>query len=254
MVVPIMLYLVPEIRNKWGKRAMWVSAGLCALSSMGSYSRGAALALAAMLAFLWLKSSEKIKLGVLLAAVSPLALVFMPEEWHNRIDTINNYEEDGSAMGRINAWRMAINLAADHPLTGGGLQIYNRFIFSQYAPNPNDVHAAHSIYFQVLGEHGYIGLALFLGMYLVSWRSGSWIVKHTRHLPELQWASRLARMLQVSLIGFMVGGAFLSLAYFDVPYYLMVIMMATRLLVGKILKERASQAPAALKREAEGVA
>lgn len=254
MVVPLMLYLVPEIRNKWGKRAMWVAAGLCALSSMGSYSRGAALALAAMLGFLWLKSNEKFKLGVLLAAVSPLALVFMPEEWHNRIDTINNYEEDGSAMGRINAWRMAMNLAADHPITGGGLQIYNRHIFSLYAPNPNDVHAAHSIYFQVLGEHGYVGLALFLGMYLVSWRSGSWIVRQVRHVPELQWASRLARMLQVSLIGFMVGGAFLSLAYFDVPYYLMVIMMATRLLVSKILNERTAQSSAQRKREAEGVA
>lgn len=254
MVVPLMLYLVYVIDHKWGKRAMWAAAGLCVLASLGSYSRGAALALAGMLAFLWLKSHEKLKLGLLLVMMIPPALLFMPEQWHNRIDTINNYEQDGSAMGRINAWQMAINLAADRPLVGGGFTIYNGELFGLYAPIPDDIHAAHSIYFQVLGEHGYVGLVLFLLIYLVVWRNGSWVIKHARDVPELEWAGRLVRMAQVSLIGFMVGGAFLSLAYFDVPYYVMVIMVATRLLVERTLAERAAQPPAALAKEAHGVA
>ncbi|WP_426320408.1 putative O-glycosylation ligase, exosortase A system-associated [Pseudoduganella sp. R-43] len=254
MVVPLMLFLGGLITSKWGKRAMWAAAGLCVLAALGSYSRGAAVALAAMLGFLWLKSQEKLKLGALMVVLAPLALVFMPEQWHSRIDTINTYEQDSSAMGRINAWKMAINLANDHPLFGGGYQIYNKFIFQLYAPNPDDIHAAHSIYFQVLGEHGYVGLALFLLLYLVVWRNGTWVIRHAGELPELEWTIRLVRMLQVSLIGFMVGGAFLSLAYFDVPYYIMVIMVATRLLVQKTLKEQAAQAPAALEKEAESVA
>jgi len=254
MVVPLMLFLVSLISSKWGKRAMWASAGLCVLAALGSYSRGAAVALAAMLGFLWLKSQDKLKLGALMVVLAPLALVFMPEQWHNRIDTINTYEQDGSAMGRINAWKMAINLANDHPLFGGGFQIYNKYIFQLYAPNPDDIHAAHSIYFQVLGEHGYVGLALFLLMYLVVWRNGTWVIRHAGKVPELEWATRLVRMLQVSLVGFMVGGAFLSLAYFDVPYYIMVIMVATRLLVQKTLKEAAMQPPAVLEQEVEGVA
>jgi hypothetical protein len=49
-------------------------------------------------------------------------------------------------------------------------------------------------------------------------------------------------MIQVSLIGFAVGGAFLSLLYFDVPYYLMAAMVATRVLVEKELKEKAAAA------------
>lgn len=254
MVVPLMLYLVPLIANKWGKRAMWASAGLCALASLGSYSRGAALAMAAMLSFLWLKSHNKLKLGVLLVMMAPLALVFMPEQWHSRIDTINNYEQDGSAMGRINAWMMAINLAADHPLTGGGLQIYNAEIFSRYAPNPEDIHAAHSVYFQVLGEHGYVGLLLYLALYFVVWRNGTWVINNAGRLPELEWAPRLVRMLQVSIVGFLVGGAFLSLAYFDVPYYIMVIMVATRLLVERTLTEHATQKVLAQEKEAHSVA
>ncbi|XLZ68457.1 putative O-glycosylation ligase, exosortase A system-associated [Massilia sp. SR12] len=254
MVVPLMLYLVSLIANKWGKRAMWAAAGLCALASLGSYSRGAALAMAAMLCFLWLKSHNKMVMGTLLVVMAPLALVFMPEQWHSRIDTINNYEQDGSAMGRINAWMMAINLAADYPLTGGGLQIYNAEIFSRYAPNPEDIHAAHSIYFQVLGEHGYVGLLLYLALYFVVWRNGSWVINNAGRLPELEWAVRLVRMLQVSIVGFLVGGAFLSLAYFDVPYYIMVIMVATRLLVERTLKEQAGQKVPAQEKEADSVA
>ena len=157
-------------------------------------------------------------------------------------------------MGRINAWRMAINLAADHPLFGGGFTIYNKFIFQLYAPVPDDIHAAHSIYFQVLGEHGYVGLALFLLMYLVVWRNGKWVARQADNIPELEWATRLVRMLQVSLVGFMVGGAFLSLAYFDVPYYIMVIMVATRLLVERMLKERAANPPVQPREEVQGVA
>jgi probable O-glycosylation ligase (exosortase A-associated) len=254
LVVPLMLYLVPLVANKWGKRALWMAAGLCALASLGSYSRGAALALAAMLGFLWLKSHDKARLGALLVVMAPLALVFMPEQWHNRIDTIDNYEQDSSAMGRINAWKMAINLAGDHPLSGGGFTIYNREIFGRYAPVPDDVHAAHSIYFQVLGEHGYVGLLLYLSLFVIVWRNGSWVIKHAGDMPELQWASRLARMLHVSLLGFLVGGAFLSLAYFDVPYYVMVIMVATRLLVERTLREGAAQAPVASPKESESVA
>ena len=86
------------------------------------------------------------------------AIMFMPDVWETRMSTIETYEEDGSAMGRINAWTMAYNLANARPIVGGGFEIYTRRMFQQYAPDPEDVHSAHSIYFQMLGEHGYVGL------------------------------------------------------------------------------------------------
>ena len=63
----------------------------------------------------------------------------------------------------------------------------------------------------------------------------------------MQWASDLARMIQVSLVGYAVGGAFLNLAYYDVPYNLMVALILTRILVEKQLRseEEASRAAAA---------
>jgi probable O-glycosylation ligase (exosortase A-associated) len=232
-----------QIANKWGRRAMVVSMLLCAIASLGTYSRGAALAMAAMLGLLWLKSKHKLKLGLVLLVLAPLALVFMPDQWHARIDTINTYEQDASAMGRINAWWMAFNLANDRPLFGGGFDIYDRAVFGRYAPVPDDVHAAHSIYFQVLGEHGWVGLLLYLAIGWLTWRTGSWVVRNVEHRPDLAWASELTRMVQVSLLGFMVGGAFLSLAYFDVPYYLMSAMVAVKLLVEKEIAAQSTPAP-----------
>ncbi len=252
MIIPLMYYLLGQIANKWGKRAMVLSICLCAIASLGSYSRGAALAMGAMLGFMWMKSQHKAKLGLVLVALAPLALVFMPDQWHARIDTINTYEQDASAMGRINAWKMATNLANAHPLFGGSFDIYTREMFSRYAPVPDDVHAAHSIYFQVLGEHGWVGLGLYLLLGFLTWRAGSWVLRNADKVPELQWACDMVRMLQVSLLGFMVGGAFLSLAYFDVPYFLMAALVALRLQVEKELAERASAKP--VERDAHALA
>jgi probable O-glycosylation ligase (exosortase A-associated) len=231
MVIPLMYYLHSLQKNRYARHAFIASMLLCGVASLGSYSRGAAIAMTAMVAFFWIKSNNRIVIGVLLAFVVPVVVVLMPSQWHERIDTINTYEEDGSAMGRINAWHMATNLALDRPLVGGGFQIYDAEIFQKYAPVPQDVHAAHSIYFQILGEHGFVGLFLYLALGVLSWRNGTATIRLARPYPQLAWGANLAKMVQVSLLGFAVGGAFLSLAYFDVPYYLMVALAAIRSII-----------------------
>jgi putative inorganic carbon (HCO3(-)) transporter len=235
MVIPLMFYLMKITTNRWGRYAFMASMGLCAFASLGSYSRGALLAIAAMGAFLWLKSKEKLTVGLVLALLVPVMLLAMPQQWHARMDSIGEYKEDESAMGRVNAWYMATNLAMDRPL-GGGFEIYDAGVFARYAPVPEDVHAAHSVYFQVLGEHGFLGLFLYLALGFLTWRTGSWVIKNSRLDPELKWAAELVPLLQVSMLGFAVGGAFLSLAYFDVPYFIMAAMVATRLVVERHLK------------------
>lgn len=234
IVIPLMYYLIGNMRTRAARWALMASILLCALASLGSYSRGAALAIGAMTIVLWFKSQNKLSLGMLLAVAVPFLVFLMPSQWHERIDTIHTYEEDSSAMGRINAWRMAFNLANDRFL-GGGFEIYDSEVFARYAPIPLDVHAAHSVYFQVLGEHGWVGLLLYLTLGVMIWRTGSWIVRHAGQIPALNWAVRLATMLQVSMVGFAVGGAFLSLVYFDVPYLIMAAMVATRMVVAKQL-------------------
>jgi putative inorganic carbon (HCO3(-)) transporter len=223
-ITPLIAYLITQVDSKWLKRGVMGIAGLTALAAIGSYSRGALLGACAMGFFLWLKSSQKFKTGLAIAVLVPIVLLSMPPEWTGRMQTIETYEEDESATGRINSWMFALNVANAFP-QGGGPNVFSPHMFMLYAPNPERYYDAHSIYFQVLGELGYFGLALFLTLFAVSWRLGSKIVRFCRGKEELEWASMLARMCQVSMIGYMTAGAFLTLAYYDLIYYVITILV-----------------------------
>ena len=250
MTIPLLRYLQLQATRRWIRHALLAAMLLSGLSALGSHSRGALLAIAAMLAFLLLKSRAKVVTGLAFLVLIPVGIGIMPDTWEDRMWSIANYEEDASAQGRINAWMMAFNLAKDRALTGGGFEIYNQDTFARYAPNPTDVHAAHSIYFQMLGEHGFIGLFLFVLLWLLVWRDASWIDRQARRLEGWQWASDLARMVQVALVGYAVGGAFLNLAYYDVPYDLLVALLVTRILLEKQLRSADPAASVAAPRNA----
>jgi putative inorganic carbon (HCO3(-)) transporter len=227
IVIPLIYFLRSLYTQPWVRHALLFAMVLTATAAIGSQSRGALLAIVAMAVLLWTRVQQKALFGTFIIIVSLSLVSFMPDSWHERMGTISEYKEDNSALGRINAWYMAWNLATDR-FFGGGFEIYNGAIFEKYAPDPTDVHAAHSIYFQVLGEHGFIGLTFFLLMWFLTWRWAGWLRVHAKSSPDTEWASVLGSMIQVSLIGYAVGGSFLSLAYFDLPYNLLVLAVITR--------------------------
>jgi len=227
MCIPLIQVLRTEARNLWVRRGLLASMLLCAVAGLGSHSRGALVALAAMALVMWWRGKNKMMAGTVMAVMVVLMIGFLPDAWFARMNTIGEYQEDGSAMGRINAWWMAWNLAKAN-FFGGGFEIYNFENFRRYALDPEDVHAAHSIYFQILGEHGFVGLGLFLLLWLLVWRSAGILRKQGAKQPETQWLANLGAMCQVSLVAYAVGGAFLSLAYFDLPYNVLLLVVAGR--------------------------
>lgn len=228
VIIPMLNFLRSLLTKSWHKNAMVVAMILCAASSLGSHSRGALLALVAMAILLWWRSPSKLFNGIAIASSGVFLVLFMPAEWSERMNTIENYQDDKSAMGRINAWWMAWNLAVNRFPIGGGFEVYNPFTFGRFAPDPSDIHAAHSIYFQILGEHGFVGLLLYLMIWFSCWRTAQWLRSNGNKHSESQWVVALGSMAQVSMIGFFVGGAFLSLAYYDLPFNLMVILVVTQ--------------------------
>lgn len=224
MTVPLIRYLQLIARNVWIRHAMTAALVLTALSAMGTHSRGALIGIVAMGTFLWLKSRSRLFTALLGVVAVSLILSIMPQQWFDRMETIENYEQDTSALGRINAWHMAFNMAKSRPL-GGGFESFRSEMFAAYAPEPSRVHDAHSIYFEVLGEHGFVGLALFLALGLMTWRTASWIIRRARGDPQSRWAADLAAMVQVSLVGYGSSGAFLGLAYFDLYYTLIAVVV-----------------------------
>ena len=241
MVIPLIYYVYLTSKHywlRWGLRGAMV---LCAASALGSQSRGAMLALCATGAMLWYKSSHKLAVGLALLLLVPAALIVMPDSWKSRMQTIETYEQDSSASHRLVAWEEMFNVAKDRLPIGGGYELATQGIWNRYSPSPGSpLVVAHSSYFQMLGEHGFVGLTLFLSALLAAWSTGNWIRRKTRDREEWRWAFDLASMIQVSLVGYMVGGAFLDMTYFDVTFYLLAALAVTRALVEKELRHHAS--------------
>lgn len=230
MVIPLMRYLQLTATRFWIKHGMTGAMVLTAFAVIGTQSRGAMLGTVALLFFLFLKSRKKFFYTILAAVTAVMIFSFMPQEWHERMHSIENYQEDASAMGRINAWTFAFNLAKDR-FTGGGFNTFRGPSFAVYAPNPTDVHDAHSIYFEVLGEHGFVGLTLFLTLALMAWNTASRIRKTAKGNPEISWMGDLAAMIQVSMVAYAVGGSFIGQAYFDLYYVLIALLVACKMML-----------------------
>lgn len=224
MTIPLMRFLQLTTDSKWIKRGLMAAMFLCAIAALGSQSRGAFVAIAAMGLVLWWRGENKLVPAVLMIMASVALLSFMPETWWDRMGTIATYQEDDSATQRINAWTMAWNIAKDN-LFGAGFMVAKPSICALYSPIPLDCRAAHSIYFMVLGEHGFIGLFLFLLMWIFVWKSAGRLRRQGKKLPQTMWLSHMGAMCQVSLAGYAVGGAFLSLSYYDLPYNILVLVV-----------------------------
>jgi putative inorganic carbon (HCO3(-)) transporter len=235
--IPLMRFLQMQVPYRWARWGLGLLMLLSAVAALGTQSRGALIAIVAMAGMLWWRNGNKLGFGVLLMLVGLAIVAFMPSAWEERMKSITDYEQDGSAMGRINAWWMAWNLAKAN-FAGGGFDIYNASVFQRYAPNPTDIHAAHSIYFQVLGEHGFVGLILFVLIWILVWRSAEVMRKKGRADPATQWTADLGAMSQVALIGYLVGGMFLSLSYFDLPYNILVLVVSSRRWLESVQRER----------------
>jgi putative inorganic carbon (HCO3(-)) transporter len=232
VVVPLINYIRLNSQMKAVRTGAGVIMGLCLVSVFASYSRGALLGLCGMGVFLWLKSRARLMPAIAIVLALSIGFNFMPERWTDRMNSIGTYDEDTSAQGRIAMWQASVAIASQRMLGAGFLGPYNQGVVDLYAPGTH-ARAVHSIYFEVIGEHGYIGFFLWILIPIFAWRNGSWIIRHTRQRSDFKWMEDLARMLQVSLIGYLVGGAFLSLSYWDFYFTLVAILAAMRTLAAR---------------------
>jgi probable O-glycosylation ligase (exosortase A-associated) len=222
MTLPLMRYLQLHSARKLVRIGLGVGILLTGIAVLGTYSRGGLIGLVVVAAALLLKGRRKFALIATLVLVGTVAYHFMPPQWTARMGTLKDAKQTDSGQTRIQSWEFSANLALHRPLVGGGFDAYeNAGTWVRYAPEGATQRAVHSIYFRVLGEQGFVGLALFLAMLAASWRSCARVRKRTRDSPDARWAFDLASMLQVSLAAFMSAGAFLPMTYFDLSYQLM---------------------------------
>jgi putative inorganic carbon (HCO3(-)) transporter len=239
VTVPLMNYLRLQSKHRIVRYALLIAIVLTMFSIVGSYSRGALVGLLAMSAFLWLKSKRKMVAAIAIPAAVFLVIMFMPSDWVARMYTINAYQRDASAEDRLAIWHVAWTMAVHRPLTGAGFMgPYVQSVVNQFDPG-QPARAVHSIWFEVLGEHGFITFFVWVGISLAGFMVARRIIKSASGVPDLQWAVDLARMSQVSVVAYLVSGTFLSLSYWDFYFTMLVAVAATREYVRQALGEPA---------------
>lgn len=239
MTLPLMRYLHLQATNKLMRWGLAASMMITTFAILSTYSRGGFIALCAVGFMLWLKSRHKMAFALVLLIMAPIMIKAMPAKWKERMHTIENTDEnsmDDSAKGRLNAWRFAINLVEHRPIQGGGFRVFISPAFAQYAPDPTSRHDAHSIYFQYLAEHGIPGFLAFVGIGISTMLTAAGVARRARSVPALAWMVDLVKMVQVSLIGFAVGGAFVGLGYFDLSFHLASIVVLCKVILNDTLR------------------
>ena len=250
MILPLCGYLMTE----YGKQSVVIRFGLLGLmgllvtSIIGTQSRGGFVALMGLAAYMFIKSDRKILLSILTIALVAALSNIVTDEWSSRMDTIGEASDDASFMGRVTAWKLSFIMAMRHPLFGGGFKAleyfpvwsslsqdffsYSFFYTGEALPDPVKARAAHSVYFQVLGDHGFAGLAIFLTFLTLTFLSVRDVAIRARKRPETAWIAQLATMLQLAIFAYCLGGAALSFAYFEMLYAIcgLVVILKLRIL------------------------
>ena len=234
--IPLMYYLLNTTPFRWMKIGIWIAMIMMFFSVIGSHSRGALLGVIAMAGYFVWRTRHRGPVIIAGVIVVLVGIWFVPEAWIARMDTISEYEADASAMGRLEVWTFATKLALDNPVTGGGFHVSSiNDLYLSYMPNAEHGKSFHSIWFEMLGAHGFVGLAIFITMLYLMWSTCRRIRNQTKHIPRLAWAADLASMIQVSLVGYVVTGTFVNLAFFHLIYTIIGIVIGLSVVVQREL-------------------
>lgn len=254
VVLPLMNYLRLHSAHPIVRFGLAAAMALTLFSVVGSYSRGALLGLAAVSLVLWWRSQRKLVSAVVVLIALAGTANFMPAAWWDRMNSIGSYQQDASATDRLRLWGGAWKLALDRPLVGSGFRgPYTRSVMDRVAPDV-PARAIHSIWFEFLGEHGFPAFAIWLGMILGALTYTFRLARLAKDRPELRWAYDLARMIQVSIVAYCVGGSFLSLSYWDCFWAVLLIAPAAYAAAQKMIEGEATQAaPASWRRAGASV-
>jgi probable O-glycosylation ligase (exosortase A-associated) len=192
----------------------------CLMGVMGTTSRGAFLGVGGAFIYGWLFVSRKRAVGaVLLAVVAAVAVVMAPAGYFARMNTVKEYDKDNSAQARIQAWTAGFHMALDHPL-GVGAGNFPSVNGRYYLPSDENNRVgwgghrwanAHSIYFKVLGEYGFLGLGMLFATI-------GWLMRHNSvsrrqiraHPDGAPFTEYCPAFINMSTIAFAMCGVFLG--------------------------------------------
>ena len=232
IIIPFCFFMMFDAKGLKGRIFWAVSLLVLVAAVIGTQSRGGTLGLIAVGIYFWSKTDRKVVTGALSVVSVVGVLALASPEYFQRMNTLSHVEDDGSAQGRITAWKAGTNMMLSNPLLGVGAGNFPPN-FTRFAPGAEGVgrwKTAHSIYFLILGELGLPGIAVLL--YLIFWnlyenrRVAKEVIK--QGLAKSSREVRLLGALSASLLAFAVAGAFLSAIYYPHMYVMAGMLIASR--------------------------
>ncbi|KKC27409.1 putative O-glycosylation ligase, exosortase A system-associated [Sphingomonas sp. SRS2] len=253
--IPLILYMAKYstiVPPTIFARLYWYGlAFACLLIPIGTQTRTGLLCIVLM-AFLELRAAKRrmMYLGVM-AAIVVVGLPFLPKSYTERMDTINTYKADASASTRIAVWKWTIDYASKNPL-GGGFNAYigNKLEIDMSYKTADgtlvkvvgyDVgRSFHNAYFEMLGEQGYPGLAMFLAVHLIGiFRMEVVRRTYAKHQGDNAWVAPLASALQNAHLIYMLGCSFVGIAFQPFIYFIIAVEIGFDRYVQTHVKKRA---------------
>ena len=217
MCLPFLWYLAYEEQG-WLRKLLQGSFFLSIPAIMFTYSRASLVTLGIILVVLILKggrSSLLLVVGLIIGGT--LAIPFIPAKWFNRQESTLSYEEDGSAMSRIDNWKICWQVALDHPITGAGFEFQTTDFYAKYSPEYiaryGKAFNTHSIYFAMLATHGFPGFFIFVAVIIFTWNSCRRMRRSVKRRPDLKWIANYCNIVTVSMLAFLINGAFVNMEY-----------------------------------------
>ena len=249
IVIPLCLFLLLETKKILNKAMLGLGLAVLIFAVIASQSRGGSMALMAMGLYYWMKSDKKVVTGGLAAVALVAVLAFAPSNYFERMNKMQDVESDGSAQGRIHAWQAGTRMALYNPLGVGAGQFPNHYIRYTLYADETRWKTAHSIYFLILGEMGFIGLGTLVSFIVYNLYANGRLmraIKRRPPSPETVTALRMLASLSAALMSYAIAGAFLSAAYYPHMWVLGGLMVASRRLLSES-GTQVGQVPATVK-------
>lgn len=220
MLFPICYYLFLNDPKKWLRLVYGLAMLVTLFAVVLTGSRGGFLGLVVLLFLLWLFSKRKV-VGLFLGlAVFGAVWFSAPSEYRERIRSITTYQEDESAMHRVEYRKAAVRMFKRNPLTGIGFGNFRDFARDFGAPASQ---TTHNMYYLVLGELGGVGLFVFLYIWI-----RSLLVAHQLAKAQHWLLHALGMGALIGLLDLMVTGYFLSIAYYPYHFIVMALIAAAQ--------------------------
>ena len=232
-LIPLILWLTKHgtiFPPDWKVKAFCYCLCLaCLLMPIGTEARTGLVCIVVLAGLMLMRSPRRFVYGPLMLLAALVSIPFLPASFTQRMQTIENHQGDESASTRVAVWMWTLDYIKDHP-GGGGFDNYLQNSFTYVARSTvsdsggsrletrivtDKGRAYHSAYFELLGEQGYFGFAVWALIHLICFIRTESIRRFYRKRdgPQEAWISPFALALQQGHIIYMIGSLFVGIAY-----------------------------------------